>query len=126
MCSKGAAGKPLQAATTSCSILPKIEWPAASRISTETVSPGCMNGVDGLAARDRFDHADFGDAASSPRRLRLTGLPGPPSAPLLLTVPEPMIDPAHRLRVLAAWATRSARLKVASCLALARPKGWPL
>lgn len=33
------------AATTFCSIAPKIEWPWASRISMRTVSPGCMKGV---------------------------------------------------------------------------------
>ena len=42
------AERSFQTATISCSILPKIEWPWASRISTETQSPGFMNGVVGL------------------------------------------------------------------------------
>lgn len=40
-----ATHSPARDATTSCSIAPKIEWPAASRISIRMRSPGCKNRV---------------------------------------------------------------------------------
>ena len=53
------------------------------------------------------------------------GLPGPPSAPRFDTVPDPMIVPAVRLRVLAAWAIRVPKSKVMSTPASASPSGLP-
>ena len=60
---------------------------------------------------------------NSPGRPRSTGLPGPPSASRLETVPEPMIVPAPRFRVLARWATKVPKSKVMSSPASARPNG---
>ena len=52
--------------------------------------------------------------------------PGPPSGPRFDTVPEPMIVPAPRARVLAAWAISVPKSKVMSTPASAAPSGSAL
>ena len=53
---------PPQAATTSCSIAPKIEWPAASSIQIRTRVAGLEEGRRRLAVEDGLDGADLGEA----------------------------------------------------------------
>ena len=53
---------PVRYAITSCSMAPKIEWPARSFISMRIVSPKRMKGVLASPVQDRLDGALFGDA----------------------------------------------------------------
>ena len=80
----------------------------------------------GLAFEDGLDRALFGDAGIADARPVRSGGPARRPRPLLDTVPEPMMVPAARGRVLAAWAISVGKSKVMSVPQSGLPKGFPL
>ena len=75
-----------------------------------TRSPDLRKGVRGAPSIRPLHDALFGDAGIAAPALA-NGLPGPPSASRLETVPEPMIVPADSARVRAAWAMSRAEIE---------------
>ena len=85
-----------------CSMEPKIDFPLVSKISIFTLSPSCKNGVDGLpvliVSIVRFSANQLNPRVSSELEI----------------VPEPIIEPAFKGRVVAACATNLAKLNCIS------------